>query len=152
MLAGTNRGLFVYDSATRTWLTVNDLARNIIYSIAEDKNGRLLVGSASGFFVGTRPGPGVQTETQPFTRVEASAGTADAVGSIRAIARFGGITCQLRRGLNCLKIHAFASVARAARKRELISLLPTESTTVDRNDKRRRFSRGRAEPDSGVWN
>ncbi len=46
------------------------------------------MGSASGFFAGMRPGPGTQTESQAFTRVEASAGTADAVGSIRAIARF----------------------------------------------------------------
>ena len=88
VLAGTNRGLFVYDNAAQTWLTVTELARNIIYSIAEDKNGRLLVGSASGFFVGTRPEPGTRTESQTFTRVEASAGNADAVGSIRAITRF----------------------------------------------------------------
>ncbi|MGI8898248.1 MAG: sensor histidine kinase [Pyrinomonadaceae bacterium] len=88
VLAGTNRGLFLYDNAEQRWITVTQLARNIIYSIAEDKNGRLLVGSASGFFVGARPSQGTETESQSFTRVEASAGNADAVGSIRAIARF----------------------------------------------------------------
>jgi len=88
VLAGTNRGLFVYDSAAQRWLIVTELARNIIYSIAEDKNGRLLVGSASGFFVAAVPGPESGTERQSFTRVEASAGNADAVGSIRAITRF----------------------------------------------------------------
>ncbi|MDQ3668338.1 MAG: histidine kinase [Acidobacteriota bacterium] len=88
VLAGTNRGLFVYDNAAERWLTVTELARNIIYSISEDKNGRLLVGSASGFFVGGKPELGTRTELQSFTRVEASAGNADAVGSIRAITRF----------------------------------------------------------------
>jgi signal transduction histidine kinase/ligand-binding sensor domain-containing protein len=88
VLAGTNRGLFVYDDTERRWLAVTELARNIIYSIAEDKNGRLLVGSASGFFAGAKPEPGTTTELQSFTRVEASAGNADAVGSIRAITRF----------------------------------------------------------------
>ncbi|MGI9166393.1 MAG: sensor histidine kinase [Pyrinomonadaceae bacterium] len=88
VLAGTNRGLFVYDKAAQKWLTVTELARNIIYSIAEDKNGRLLVGSASGFFAGAKPEPGTTTESQSFTRFEASAGNADAVGSIRAITRF----------------------------------------------------------------
>ncbi|HYN24113.1 MAG TPA: two-component regulator propeller domain-containing protein [Pyrinomonadaceae bacterium] len=88
VLAGTNRGLFVYDNAAQTWLIVTELARNIIYSIAEDKNGRLLVGSASGFFAGARPKPGTRAELQTFTRVEASAGSADAVGTIRAITRF----------------------------------------------------------------
>ncbi len=101
VLAGTNRGLFVYDTAAQRWLTVTDLARNIIYSIAEDKNGRLLVGSASGFFAGARPGPGTRTESQSFTRVEASAGNADAVGSIRAITRFrdGIYIASYKRGL-----------------------------------------------------
>ncbi len=88
VLAGTNRGLFVYDKAAQKWLTVTELARNIIYSIAEDKNGRLLVGSASGFFAGAKPEPGTTTESQSFARFEASAGSADAVGSIRAITRF----------------------------------------------------------------
>jgi signal transduction histidine kinase/ligand-binding sensor domain-containing protein len=88
VLAGTNRGLFVYDNAGQGWLTVTELARNIIYSIAEDKNGTLLVGSASGLFAGAKPEPGATTESQSFTRFEASAGNADAVGSIRAITRF----------------------------------------------------------------
>ncbi|MFN2510402.1 MAG: two-component regulator propeller domain-containing protein [Pyrinomonadaceae bacterium] len=87
VLAGTNRGLFVYDNDGQRWSTVTELARNIIYSIAEDKNGRLLVGSASGLFAGAVP-RGTSTESQSFTRVEASAGNADAVGSIRAITRF----------------------------------------------------------------
>ena len=88
VLAGTNRGLFVYDNTAQSWLTVTELARNIVYAIAEDKNGVLLVGSASGFFAGAKPEPGTRTESQRFTRVEASAGNADAVGSIRSITRF----------------------------------------------------------------
>ncbi len=54
ILAGTNRGLFVYDTKDSTWNAVQDLARNSIYSIGEDSNGRLLVGSASGFHVGPK--------------------------------------------------------------------------------------------------
>jgi ligand-binding sensor domain-containing protein len=49
MLAGTNRGLFVYDDQTSTWNAVSGLGRNVIYAIAEDKSQRLLVASASGF-------------------------------------------------------------------------------------------------------
>ncbi|HKY27094.1 MAG TPA: two-component regulator propeller domain-containing protein, partial [Pyrinomonadaceae bacterium] len=88
LLAGTNRGLFVYDQQEKLWRAVNELARNIIYSIAEDKNGRLLVGSASGFYVGGRAGDGGTIEDQSFARLESGFGTAESVGSIRAIARF----------------------------------------------------------------
>ena len=125
VLAGTNRGLFVYDNAAQSWLTVTDLARNIIYSIAEDKNGRLLVGSASGFFVGARPEPGTRTESQSFTRVEASAGNADAVGSIRSITRFreGIYIASYKRGVEVFEDPRVRIVwPREGGSREVISL------------------------------
>ncbi|MGH9882580.1 MAG: sensor histidine kinase, partial [Pyrinomonadaceae bacterium] len=88
LFAGTNRGLFVYDETLRSWNTVSELARNIIYALSEDSSGYLLVGSASGFYVSQRRlkegTPGELT----FTRVEASSGSADSTGSVRAIARF----------------------------------------------------------------
>ena len=49
LLAGTNRGLFVYDASGVAWNPVAGMARNIIYTIEEDNTGRLLIGSASGF-------------------------------------------------------------------------------------------------------
>ncbi|MFN2498003.1 MAG: two-component regulator propeller domain-containing protein [Pyrinomonadaceae bacterium] len=90
VLAGTNRGLFVYDAKDARWNSVSDLSRNIIYCIAEDDNDRLLIGSAAGFFVGPKLTSDIQLESQTFARIEASSGAADAVGSIRAIARFRG--------------------------------------------------------------
>jgi signal transduction histidine kinase/ligand-binding sensor domain-containing protein len=90
ILAGTNRGLFVYDQAASRWQPVAQLMRNIIYSIAEDDIGRLLIGSASGFYVGQKPAPGIKADTQTFARVEVSTGNTDAIGSIRAIAKFQG--------------------------------------------------------------
>jgi signal transduction histidine kinase/ligand-binding sensor domain-containing protein len=92
VLAGTNRGLFVYDLKTARWNSISDLSRNIIYCIAEDDAGRLLIGSAAGFFVGPKLTRDLQLETQTFARIEASSGAADAIGSIRAIARFRGAT------------------------------------------------------------
>ncbi len=90
LLAGTNRGLFMYDASSSEWNPVGGLARNIIYSIDEDNTGRLLVGSASGFYVGSKLSSDAKLESQTFNRVEASSGNADAVGSIRAIAQFRG--------------------------------------------------------------
>jgi signal transduction histidine kinase/ligand-binding sensor domain-containing protein len=89
-IAGTNRGLFVYDDETSTWNSVPALGRNIIYAIAEDKSQRLLVASASGFYIAPRQS--ARLEEQVFTRVETGSGNADAAGSVRAIAQFGGAT------------------------------------------------------------
>ncbi|HXL80704.1 MAG TPA: ATP-binding protein, partial [Pyrinomonadaceae bacterium] len=72
------------------WNSISDLSRNIIYCIAEDDAGRLLIGSAAGFYVGPKLTRDTQLESQTFARIEASSGAADAVGSIRAIARFRG--------------------------------------------------------------
>jgi signal transduction histidine kinase/ligand-binding sensor domain-containing protein len=51
LLAGTNSGLFSYEQEGRHWRAVPELGRRIIYGINEDKNGRVLVASASGLFV-----------------------------------------------------------------------------------------------------
>ncbi len=89
LLCGTNRGLFVYAPASAVWRPVNDLARNIIYTITEDQAGRLLIGAASGFYVGQK---GASGEGQTFARLEAASGGVDAPGSVRAIAFFRGNT------------------------------------------------------------
>jgi ligand-binding sensor domain-containing protein/two-component sensor histidine kinase len=52
LLCGTNRGLFVYDAQLRAWRALAPLARKTVYALAEDAQGRLLVGTATGLFVG----------------------------------------------------------------------------------------------------
>ncbi|PYS68203.1 MAG: hypothetical protein DMF69_20895, partial [Acidobacteria bacterium] len=90
ILAGTNRGLFVYDDEKLTWNPIAELGRNIIYATAEDKQSRLLVAAASGFYVGAKQTNNIESLT--FTRLESSSGAADAAGSVRAITEFRGST------------------------------------------------------------
>jgi signal transduction histidine kinase/ligand-binding sensor domain-containing protein len=126
VLAGTNRGLFVYNSKAAHWNSISDLSRNIIYCIAEDDAGRLLIGSAAGFYVGPKLTRDSQLESQAFARIEASSGAADAVGSIRAIARFRGATylASYGRGLERFADNRVTSVwpNDANASREIISL------------------------------
>src|SRR5882762_6334865 len=126
VLAGTNRGLFVYDAKAARWNSVSELSRNIIYCVAEDDTGRLLIGSAAGFYVGPKLTREMQLESQTFTRIEAGSGAADAVGSIRAIARFRGATylASYGRGLERFADNRLTSVwpNDANTSREIISL------------------------------
>lgn len=92
LLAGTNRGLFVYEEATRSWNPVQSLDRNIIYALAEDSSGTLLVGSASGFYVSQQRLADGALESLTFTRVTTGSGGADAQGGVRALAQFRGQT------------------------------------------------------------
>jgi signal transduction histidine kinase/ligand-binding sensor domain-containing protein len=89
-LAGTNRGLFVYDEKATGWKLVPGLGQNIIYAVAEDRSQRLLVASVSGFYVSSKQG--TRVEEQLFARLESGSVAADGVGSIRAIAEFNGAT------------------------------------------------------------
>jgi signal transduction histidine kinase/ligand-binding sensor domain-containing protein len=52
LLAGTSRGLFVFEERRAAWSPVAELARRSIYSVAEDARGRLLVGTSAGLFAG----------------------------------------------------------------------------------------------------
>lgn len=88
LLAGTNRGLFVYDEEDTSWESITAHARNIIYSLHENRDGYLFVGSASGFFVSQRPATGGALDALQFNRVAVGSGNADAPGSVRAIAEF----------------------------------------------------------------
>jgi signal transduction histidine kinase len=126
VLAGTNRGLFVYDAKAARWNSISDLSRNIVYCIAEDDAGRLLIGSAAGFFVGPKLTRDLQLESQTFARIEASSGAVDAVGSIRAITRFRGATylASYGRGLERFADNRVTSIwpNDANTTREIISL------------------------------
>jgi signal transduction histidine kinase len=92
ILAGTNRGLFVYDEALQNWNAVEPLARNIIYALAEDSAGNLQVGSASGFYVSQQRLSERSPATLTFTHLTNASGTVDAAGGVRAIAQFRGQT------------------------------------------------------------
>ncbi|HVF45874.1 MAG TPA: two-component regulator propeller domain-containing protein [Pyrinomonadaceae bacterium] len=52
LLAGTSRGLFVFDERRAAWSPVAELARRQVYAVAEDARGRLLVGTSAGLFAG----------------------------------------------------------------------------------------------------
>ncbi len=49
IVAGTNRGLF-FKNTEGKWQKVNGFEQKAIYSIAENRNGNLLVGTSNGFF------------------------------------------------------------------------------------------------------
>ena len=89
-IAGTNRGLFVYDDKTANWNLVPGLGQNIIYAVAEDRTQRLLVASVSGFYVSAKQSSPL--EEQQFARLEPGSITPDGVGSVRSIAQFNGAT------------------------------------------------------------
>lgn len=92
LFAGTNRGLFVYEETLRSWNPIPAQDRNVIYALAEDSSGNLLVGSASGFYVSQRRVADGASESLNFTRVTTASGGADAPGGVRAITQFRGQT------------------------------------------------------------
>ncbi len=102
---GTNRGLFLYDAKLKKWQAVVSLGRNIIYALSEDKSGRLLVGAASGFYVGAKPDREPGAADQSFGHIASASGAVDAAGSVRAITQFqGGIyIASFGRGLERLE-------------------------------------------------
>ena len=88
---GTNRGLFGREKDS-SWQEVRELKGKVIHSIAEDSQGRLLVGAATGLFVATKPssrrnGAVHSAARREFSRVENANGTTD---NIRAITTFRG--------------------------------------------------------------
>jgi signal transduction histidine kinase/ligand-binding sensor domain-containing protein len=126
LLAGTNRGLFVYDSPSASWNPVLALGGNIIYSMDEDNAGRLLVGSAAGFFVGLQMSRDTKITALSFNRVEASSGSTDGIGSIRAIALFRGLTyiASYGRGVEKFEANRLTNIvgANSTVPRDVISL------------------------------
>ena len=90
LMAGTNRGLFLYDERTASWILMPGMGTNIIYAISEDQTPQLLVASVSGFYIAPRQT--AKFEEQVFTRLESGSINADGVGSVRAITNFRGDT------------------------------------------------------------
>jgi signal transduction histidine kinase len=87
LLAGTNRGLFIYDRASSDWSPVPDLSQSPVYAIAEDKRGRVLVGAGVGLYRSEKP-VGENRASLPLTRIAAA--SAEASDSVRSLAQFQG--------------------------------------------------------------
>lgn len=89
-IAGTNRGLFVYDQEASAWNPVPALGVNVVYAITEDKSQRLLVATASGLYIAPRQV--IRLEDQAFSVVATGSGVPDSPGSARAVTQFRGAT------------------------------------------------------------
>lgn len=116
---GTNRGLFVRDSATAAWVAVKELTGRTIHSIAEDVDGRLLIGTSTGLFAG-----GPASGNRQFARIDG-----ETVGdTIRAICRFQGATYIAVFGRGVEKLEGtrrtllWPADGAGARERQVISL------------------------------
>ncbi len=81
LLAGTNSGLYVNDSAKK-WTAVSEIGRRIIYALAEESSGRVLVATANGLFASS------SNDDSCFARLPSSFDS----DSVRAIATVGGST------------------------------------------------------------
>ncbi len=107
LLCGTNRGLYIYDETSETWRGVEGLANKMVYAINEDARGLLLIGSASGLYVGLpieaqRESKSLQLTPADKTDAESREGRDEATseqasepvstGSVRAIAVLRGAT------------------------------------------------------------
>ncbi len=133
ILAGSNRGLFIRDKTTAEWHPVAALGRSIIYSITQTNSGRLLIGAASGFYAEQKSSAGNSDEPQAFTRLEASSGNADAIGSIRAIAKFRDAIyiASYGRGLELFDDQRVKLIwPRGSGTREVISLFAEGNTRI----------------------
>lgn len=89
LLSGTNRGLFIYDRKASAWTPVQELSQSPVFAIAEDRQGRVLIGSGSGLYRSERPS---RAGNLQWKRIEASGVDASAGDSIRAITQFQGST------------------------------------------------------------
>ena len=87
LLAGTNRGLFVYDK--NAWTPITEISQSPVYAIAEERSGRTLVGAGNGLYRSEKPSREDKGELH-FKRIEPS--DASAGDQIRAITQFQGKT------------------------------------------------------------
>ena len=88
LLAGTNRGLFVYDRAKSVWSVVQELSQSPVFAIAEEKGGRVLVGAGNGLYRSEKHGNA--PDAFRLKHVESSGG--DSGDSVRVITQFQGAT------------------------------------------------------------
>jgi signal transduction histidine kinase len=91
LLSGTNRGLFIYNAQAAAWQPVQEISQSPVYAIAEDRNGRLLVGAGSGLYRAEKPSR-ESAGTLSLKRLESPNADASVGDSVRAIAQFQGAT------------------------------------------------------------
>jgi signal transduction histidine kinase len=87
LVAGTNRGLFVYDAEARDWRAVPGLAQTAVFALAEDKAGRVLAAAADGLYRSQRPARAGPLSLQ---RVEGGGAESGAKENVRGVAEFEG--------------------------------------------------------------
>jgi signal transduction histidine kinase/ligand-binding sensor domain-containing protein len=81
LLAGTNSGLYTNESS-KQWSLVSEIGRRTIYALGEDRNGRVLIATASGLFASS------SASASTFTRLPASSEP----DNVRAITTVAGVT------------------------------------------------------------
>ena len=86
LLAGTNSGLYTNDGSSKTWRAIAELGRRAVYAINEDRNGRVLVATASGLFASQ------SASDLRFARIFNDDERLLTADSARAIAQIGGST------------------------------------------------------------
>ncbi len=87
VLAGTNAGLYLYDESKKTWSSVPEIGRRIVYALGEDKTGRVLVATANGLFASTST-----TNALAFMRIPPATEKLPQGDNVRAISNAGGST------------------------------------------------------------
>jgi signal transduction histidine kinase/ligand-binding sensor domain-containing protein len=82
LLAGTNSGLFIEGETAKSWQSLPDVGHRIVYAISEDKNNRVLIGTAAGLFV--------SDGENAFVRIKPAEERLPQGDSVRAIANSNG--------------------------------------------------------------
>jgi signal transduction histidine kinase/ligand-binding sensor domain-containing protein len=131
---GTNRGLFVRSAANKFWSEVKDFSGKTIYSILEDRQKRMLVGTAAGLYASGGSANYFSGGGQ-FQRLENETQKDTGGDSIRALCEFQGAVhlAVFGRGVERLDGSRRTSVYPAendeAKKRQMVSLF------ADKNDR-----------------
>jgi signal transduction histidine kinase/ligand-binding sensor domain-containing protein len=119
---GTNRGLFARDNDGSSWREISQLAGKTVHAIYEDWQGRMLAGTASGLFIGSKSSnKRAASGGRQFARVEGG-------DNIRAIREFQGASyvASFERGLERLDGQqltlVWPSETADARQREVTAL------------------------------
>ncbi|HJU54286.1 MAG TPA: two-component regulator propeller domain-containing protein, partial [Pyrinomonadaceae bacterium] len=87
LLAGTNRGIFVYGSQARAWRVVPGLSQSAVFAIAQDKSGRIFAAAADGLY---RSEKASRAGALSLQRVEGGGAEAGAKENVRGVAEFEG--------------------------------------------------------------
>ena len=87
VLAGTNAGLYLDDESKKSWSSVTEIGRRIVYALGEDKDGRVLVATANGLFASMSA-----TNATTFMRIPPPTEKLPQGDNVRAIANANGST------------------------------------------------------------